>query len=152
MPAIPYMAILKSKWLYIGLLALAVLFYRQQAHSWENAFKAQRGAYQAASAKAETAHIAAKMATEARYRTKARISDDRHQAALESASSAAERFIAAGGVRRACNQRAPGAAVATAASGSAASPDGASARLMSSSVVPDFPPSSSYAIVPEYSG
>ena len=62
---------------------------------------ADRRAYFDAQADAQLKAIAALRAQEARYTIKAKEADHDHEIQLASASAAAERFIAAGGVRRA---------------------------------------------------
>ena len=98
---IPFLAsaarwLLSGGWKYasMGLLALGLLFYRHEAHSWHNAFDAQRSAYVAAQAEATAKQLAANLATQARYRAAANETDTDHAKALVDADSAAVRYIA----------------------------------------------------------
>ena len=86
---------------------------------------ADRKAYFDAQADAQLKAIAALRAQEARYTVKAKEADHDHEIQLASASAAAERFIAAGGVRRAkAASGASGGTVARAESSGAQSSDG----------------------------
>jgi type II secretory pathway pseudopilin PulG len=93
-------------------------------------------AYRNAQSDAKTAQIAANLAAEARYRSKADETDSDYRKALDGANSRSERFIASGGVRRpvACGT---GSALAAAESGSAQGVDGGSEPAILVAVKPE---------------
>ena len=89
--------------------------------------KAERAAYVAAQEQARIKAEMALRAQEARFKEKADNADKAHAKALVDASRAADRYIAANRVRIEAAQGSAGGTVASAESGSAGSPDSASA-------------------------
>jgi hypothetical protein len=92
---------LKSRWLHMGLLALACALlwvrgshYRDDRDQWKLAFNNQKAAYVAAQEAAKAKAIAAKLAVEAAYSAKAKEADHVYQTALDRAKRASDAYVA----------------------------------------------------------
>jgi hypothetical protein len=88
--------------LIVALVAVAIWGWigHHNAAKYKRVLASTEQAYRNAQADAKAAQIAANLAAEARYRSKADESDQTYRKALEGANSRAERFIAANSVRR----------------------------------------------------
>lgn len=128
---------LKSRWLHMGLLALACVLlwvrgnhYRHDRDQWRLAFDNQKAAYIAAEEAAKAKAIAARLTAEAAYRREAEKTDAEYQTALDRAQRASDAY--AQRMRTQGARGAPGGPAAPAPSDGPESPDrpGSDAELV----------------------
>lgn len=128
--------LLRSPWLYIGLLVVAVGWYRHDAIRWHVAYNAQRQAYIAAGEAATARQIAANLAVEARYSALKDKTDAEYHSALDVALRRTADYSAAHRVRPG-NQGAPSGPDTAAEDNAASGGDGPGSASVLVAVIAD---------------